>query len=84
MCSSPKSSGGVQLFTTSKIYRTNSLTIEQRARFAAVANRADERKQKKLEIERRWAAKHRNNNKKMSHHPIWDRLNSLILSLVSR
>ena len=57
MCSSPKSAGG----SAPKIRLKGlfeEMAPQQRTRFTEVANRADERKAKRHETNKRWEAKH--------------------------
>jgi hypothetical protein len=56
MCSSPKSSGS----STPKVRLKGffeDMSTDKRKRFTEVANRADENRQRRNEINKRWAAK---------------------------
>ncbi len=60
------------------------LTKEQRLRFAEVANRADEQRQKRIANNKRWQQKHKtdkNNKKKLS---LWQWVNNVFFSLSPR
>lgn len=56
MCSSPKSSGpSISKVRLKGFYEE--MGSQQRKRFTEVANRADERREQRLELKKRWQAK---------------------------
>lgn len=67
MCSSPKSSGHVHINRAPIKAFGEGLTKEQRLHFVEVANRADERRQQRLEAKRRWEQKHNTGRSKQQH-----------------
>lgn len=84
MCSSPKSSGHVNINRAPIKAFGEDLTTEQRLRFAEVANRADERRQQRLEAKRRWEQKHNTSKSKEQHSSVWQWLNNFFASLATR
>ncbi|MCG8498046.1 MAG: hypothetical protein MI796_18620 [Enterobacterales bacterium] len=84
MCSSPKSSGHVRINRAPIKAFGEDLTKEQRLHFAEVANRADERRQQRLEAKRRWEQKHNTSKSKEQHSSVWQWLNNFFASLATR
>ena len=83
MCSSPKSSRPVSISKPIKAFGEG-LTKEQRLHFAEVANRAAERRQKRLEAKRRWEQKHNTGTSKQQPSSVWQWLNNFFASLATR
>lgn len=83
MCSSPKSSRAVSVSKPIKAFGED-LSKKQRLHFAEVANRADERRQKRLEEKRRWEQKHNTDGNKQQHTSVWQWLNNFFASLATR
>ncbi|GAC31555.1 hypothetical protein [Paraglaciecola polaris] len=54
MCSSPKSSGSRRPRSAPSKSFAEGFTAEQRARFTDVANRAEQRREKRLATDKRW------------------------------
>lgn len=81
MCSSPKSSGPAGVNKKPIKPFGHGLTKEQRLRFADVANRADERRQKKREEKRRWEKKHQFDNSKKQRTSVLQWFNNVLASL---
>lgn len=67
MCSSPKSSGHVRINRAPIKAFGADFTKEQRLHFAEAANRADERRQQRLEAKRSWEQKHNTGKSKQQH-----------------
>ena len=84
MCSSPKSSGHVRINRAPIKAFGEGLTKEQRLHFAEVANRADERRQQRLEAKRRWEQKHNTGTSKQQPSSVWQWLNNFFASLATR
>ncbi|NCO73519.1 MULTISPECIES: hypothetical protein [Shewanella] len=83
MCSSPKSSRPVSVSKPIKAFGEG-LTKEQRLNFTEVANRADERRQQRLEAKRRWEQKHNITKSKQQHSSVWQWLNNFFASFATR
>lgn len=84
MCSSPKSSGHVRVNRAPIKAFGEDLTKAQRLHFTEVANRADERRQQRLEAKRRWAQKNNTGKNKQPHTSAWQWLNNFFASLATR
>ncbi|MGP9672749.1 hypothetical protein ACT3S9_16460 [Pseudoalteromonas sp. AOP31-A2-14] len=83
MCSSPKSSRAVSASKPIKAFGED-LSKEQRLHFTEVANRADERRKKRVEEKRRWEQKHNTGRNKQQQTSVWQWLNNFFASLATR